>query len=369
MGLSKVTNTQEILDRCAELASAAFPETGGGCTARDAAIYLAHTEQGESLRALAAATGTHPSTVMRAVRRVEERRDDPLVDSMIADLETRSVGRCGEGSGGVPSLANGNLAADPAARQPAQPKAASKGLAPAELEREARRFLRRLCEPGSFLLVTPDATKGGVFCKANDYRKPIAMLPVNVAVAFLREGWIRVFRRGAASIRYRVADDGRSYLKRLLAADALKRQPASGFAEASSPFLAQHQLPGQRAVVDPATGESRAIKVNLGEEPLGWLSRRKGADGRPFLSPGEIEAGETILEATLRAGIAHAHPHKMRRSFAMSFLESGGLPDDLRVLMGHSSQHILRTYVAQREQERALKAHEEHDPADRVLRR
>jgi hypothetical protein len=165
-----------------------------------------------------------------------------------------------------------------------------------ELEYEARRFLRRLSEPGSFLLVTPDATKGGIFCKANEHSKPIAMLPVSVAVEFVREGWIRVFRRGAASIRYRIAADGRSYLKRLLAEDALKRRPGTGFAEAATPFLAQHQIPGERAIMNPATGEPQTLRVNLGEDPLGWLARRKGPDGQPFLSPDEVEAGERLRQ-------------------------------------------------------------------------
>ncbi len=68
-----------------------------------------------------------------------------------------------------------------------------------------------------------------------------------------------------------------------------------------------------------------------------------------------------------QAGIRSCHPHKMRRTFALAFLDAGGIPDDLRVLMGHSSQHILRTYVAAGEQDRALRAHEQHDPADRLL--
>jgi hypothetical protein len=283
-GRIDVAKTQDILDRCTGLANTRFPETGAACTAREAAIYLAHTEQGESLRALADATGTHPSTVMRTVRRVEARRDDPLVDSMLTDLE---------GSAGELDGTAAPAAADPANQNEA-PGDTAPGLPRAELEREARRFLRRLSEPGSFLLVTPDATKGGIFCKANEHRKPIAMLPVRVAVEFVREGWIRVFQRGAASIRYRISDDGRSYLKRLLAEDAIKRQPASGFAEAATPFLAQHQIPGERAVTDPLTGERQALKVNLGEDPLGWLARRKGPDGQPFLSPDEIEAGERL---------------------------------------------------------------------------
>jgi hypothetical protein len=163
-----------------------------------------------------------------------------------------------------------------------------------ELEREARRYLRRLSEPGSFLLVTPDASKGGIFCKANEHRKPIAMLPVSVAVEFVREGWIRVCQRGVASIRYRIAEDGRSFLRRLLAEDALKRQPATGFAEAATPFLAQHQIPGERAIMNPITGAPQTLRINLGENPLGWLARRKGPDGQPFLTADEVDAGERL---------------------------------------------------------------------------
>jgi hypothetical protein len=274
-----VAKTQDTLDRCTELANAAFPEAGGACTARDAAVYLAHTENGESLRALAEATGTHPSTVMRRVRRMEAQRDDPLVESMLSDLEG-SAGAAGE----KPSPANDNQAPDTV--PPPLPRA--------ELEREARRFLRRLSEPGSFLLVTPGTKKGGIFCAANDHRKPIAMLPVSIAVEFLREGWIRVFKRGVASIRYRVTDDGRSFLKRLLLEDTQTRQPAVGFAEVATPFLAQHQLPGERSVVNPGTGRPQVMKVNLGEDPIGWLARRKGADGQPFLTADEVEAGERL---------------------------------------------------------------------------
>lgn len=273
-----MANTEEILTRCNSLAGAALPDAGNACPARDAALYLAHTGEGESLRALAAATGTHPSTVMRIVRRVESKRDDPLVDEMISNLEQRA------GTGPA------NEVAEPIEPAPDD----TPPIARADLEGAARRFLRRLSEPGSFLILVPDAKKGGIFCKANEHRKPIAMVPVKIAAEFLREGWIKVHLRGEASVRYRITDDGRSYLKRLLADDALKRQPPSGFAEAPSPFLAQHQIPGSREVMDPATGARQELKVNLGEEPLGWLARRKGPDGKPFLTPDEVEAGERL---------------------------------------------------------------------------
>ena len=48
--------------------------------------YLAHTEAGTSIRALARKAGVHPSTVLRQVRRTEMLRDDPLADAALNRL-------------------------------------------------------------------------------------------------------------------------------------------------------------------------------------------------------------------------------------------------------------------------------------------
>jgi hypothetical protein len=50
-------------------------------------LYLRHTATGLSLRALAREYGCHASTVLRQVRRLENRRDDPLVDNALARLD------------------------------------------------------------------------------------------------------------------------------------------------------------------------------------------------------------------------------------------------------------------------------------------
>jgi lambda repressor-like predicted transcriptional regulator len=49
-------------------------------------LYLDHTEDGHSLRALARRDGCHASTVMRLVRRYEKRREDPLLDQALLAL-------------------------------------------------------------------------------------------------------------------------------------------------------------------------------------------------------------------------------------------------------------------------------------------
>jgi lambda repressor-like predicted transcriptional regulator len=46
--------------------------------------YLDHTEEGTSLRELARREGLHASTILRQVRRFENRREDPLMDEALS---------------------------------------------------------------------------------------------------------------------------------------------------------------------------------------------------------------------------------------------------------------------------------------------
>jgi hypothetical protein len=224
---------------------------------------------------------------MRTIRRLEERRDDPLFDRVLLDLE-----RGGEED-----------ASGDGAEGAAQTGAPAIALMPeAEVTREARRYLRRLCEPGSFLLVANGSEKAGVFCSANGHRKPIAMFAVSLAAEFLRRDWIRIERRGHATVRYIVTEAGRAFLRRALAEETERRIARNGLAgegvgapgmgEAPSPFAAQHALPGTRVIVEG--GEAIEARVNLGESPIGWLARRRGPNGDPFLTPAEVEAGERL---------------------------------------------------------------------------
>ncbi len=273
-----MANTCEILERWSDWADLAFPEPAP-VRARDAALYRAHVEEGASLRALARETGRHPSTVLRAVRRVEARRDDPLFDRLI--------------EAAPPSAASGGPTETKSALPPARAAAAPAAAGEAGPGRRARIALRRLAEPGAFLLIAEGAEKGGIFCAANAHAKPIALLPVQIAAEMLRADWIRAARRGPAAVRYTITEAGRAALKRHLAErEGAAGQP--GLAEAQAPFRAQHAAPGARALADAETGERRAIAVDLAESPLAWLSRRKGADGRPFLAPEEAEAGERL---------------------------------------------------------------------------
>ena len=56
---------------------------------KPAQVYLAHTEAGMPIRALARMVGCHASTILRQIRKVETRRDDPLVDAALRRLGAR----------------------------------------------------------------------------------------------------------------------------------------------------------------------------------------------------------------------------------------------------------------------------------------
>ncbi|WP_371345245.1 DUF6456 domain-containing protein [Ancylobacter sp. IITR112] len=51
-------------------------------------------------------------------------------------------------------------------------------------------------------------------------------------------------------------------------------------------------------------GERRMVAVDLEESPLGWLARRRGRDGRCFIAPLQLLAGERLRADFTRAGMA-----------------------------------------------------------------
>ena len=106
---------------------------------RAALHYLAHTECGYSIRALARENNCHPSTILRQVRRFESRRDDPLIDDALralsgVDKETKT------------------MKIDRWKGSPDQDTTLTQAL----IDQEAKRVLRRLCEPGAVMAVARD---------------------------------------------------------------------------------------------------------------------------------------------------------------------------------------------------------------------
>ncbi|MCV2881033.1 DUF6456 domain-containing protein [Actibacterium sp. XHP0104] len=240
------------------------------------ACYLAHTVAGRSIRALARERGCHASTVMRSVRQLEARRDDPLVDGALQGLGQ--------------SLAENSTRKD-YSQMTALMRNAAQPADEVTINREARRILRRLGETGAFMAIAADLERA-VVLKENKSGETtrIAVVSRGVAEAFALKDWITCRSTGRV-MTYAITQAGRMALKRLL---AVERGEADGFAEAASPFAEQHRDWGQRAVM--GEGGVTQQRYNIAESPLAGLARRKDKSGQPFLTPDLVAAGERLRE-------------------------------------------------------------------------
>lgn len=237
--------------------------------------YLAHTEDGLSIRALARATDCHPSTILRQVRRFEGRRDDPLIDAALKALAEQS---------------GHNLAAQET-KQMKMSVSTNEVLTQDRIDCEAKRILRRMCEPRAVLAVAREM-ETAVVVRENDAGESLrtAIVDREIAQAMALKEWITSPDEGGRIRRYFITNAGRASLRRLTAADENKAQ---GFAE-------------QHGTIDPdmvgwtfpkeADGMRSRSRYYATESPLLGLARRKDRDGTPFLSTELVKAGESLRE-------------------------------------------------------------------------
>lgn len=245
-------------------------------------LYLDHTEEGLSLRALARREGCHASTVMRHVRRCESRRDDPLVDEALSAL-----GRWQQRRGGLSSRKD-----SPDMTAPLRSESSiSAVLDEATITREARRVLRRLAESQCVLAIAPDMEKAAVLKSLPDGRTArMAVVDRAIAQAFALKDWINCRKPGRIAT-YEITSTGRSALKRMIEDED---GPRMGLAEAQSPFAGQHRDWDERDIHDDEG--SRRVRYNAAESPVAVLGRRRDKDGQPFLTADLIEVAERLRE-------------------------------------------------------------------------
>lgn len=246
--------------------------------------YLDHTEDGTSLRELARREGLHASTILRQVRRFENRREDPLMDEALSALSRHAL---------RPS--------DDPARKDDQPMSVHTHPPVSEdqpaicdehaLVREGMRVLRRLAEPGAVMAIAPDLEKAVVIRDLPDGKSlRTAVLERSVAHAFALKDWVTCRKPGRVST-YEITSSGRAALKRMVDEEDRRRQ---GMAEAATPFGDQHRVWGEREVMDD--GGPRRVRYNLAESPVALLGRRRDRDGKPFLEPELVAAAERLRE-------------------------------------------------------------------------
>lgn len=238
----------------------------------EAQRYLTHTDLGISLRKLAQQENVAASTILRQVRRIEQARDDPLFDTAMSALSQ---------SKSVVQEETKSMSMHP--RSLALP-------AEAELEREARRILRRLCETDAVLVASGDMEQAAVLRIKGDVPVRTATVPRNIAQAFALKDWISCVRKGRVH-QYEITTAGRAALKRFLVDKAERNHTGE-----IDPFADQHREWGTRKLMERGDRDPRPVRVNMAESPLLALSRRKDRNGKPFLSEALIVAGERLRE-------------------------------------------------------------------------
>ncbi len=161
-------------------------------------LYLDHTEDGFSFRALARREGRHASTIMCQVRRYESRRDDPLLDEALAAFSRMLY------------VTKDHPAKKDTPLMSAPIRHAQLTVDDQALDREGRRILRRLAEPGAVLAIAPEMEKAVVLREFADGRTMrTGVLDRAVAQAFTLKDWISCRKLGRVST-YEITSAGRS---------------------------------------------------------------------------------------------------------------------------------------------------------------
>lgn len=235
---------------------------------------------------------------MRQVRKLEQKRDDPLIDEALASLSRLTPNPAPNDDDPQPSLSALPKAKDMDKMTDNTPFDAPMGATPpddATINREARRILRRLSEPGACLAVAKDMEKAVVVRDLPDGRTTrTAVLDRPIAQAMALKEWITANAKGKIT-RYTITSAGRAALRRFLAEDETAR---AGFAEAPARFGEMDPDYDFRAELAPGAGESRnkRIRYNTAESPVMVLARRRDKEGEAFLSPELVGAAERLRE-------------------------------------------------------------------------
>lgn len=219
----------------------------------DVRNYVFHTEHGQPIRALARSQSCHASTILRQVRKVEQRRDDPLVDLAIKALA---------GDGGSAEV-------------------------PAKLE--IMQALRRLAMPDTMLAIALGMEQGVVLRDTlQGGSDQGTKLPTTTAMWLALRGWIAPGRNTAARVlRYRITPAGRTALRELT---AQSENYARAMAEAPAHFEGPK---GREGMWD---APAAVMRMQTHDSPVQGLARRKDRDGKPFLSRTMVRAAERLRE-------------------------------------------------------------------------
>jgi len=213
--------------------------------ARQTAMYLAHVHFGLTLSQVGRNFGRDRTTVAHACARIEDSRDDPKVETVLACLEA-ALDRWHRSF-----LALGGA------------------LMARRSESDCPYVVRELCnDPAARLVARGDG--GFALCPPADGRAP--KLSADIVTRLAADGLIVEIEPE----KFAAADAARAWLKRR--------------SSLHDPFRMQHGEIAEGHAADLDAG----VLVNLDESPVAALARRSGKDGKPWLSSDLVTAAERL---------------------------------------------------------------------------
>ena len=120
-------------------------------------------------------------------------------------------------------------------------------------------------------------------------------------------------------------------------------------------------------------GKQRMVRIGIKAQKILWkyvTIYRKGNSNSLFL----IRSGESMSVLGIKILIKRlgdrakvkVHPHKLRHTFAISFLRAGGDVFSLQYLLGHSTLQMTQRYLQSLNADDAANAHKKFSPLDNL---
>ena len=234
--------------------------------------YIRHTVFGASIRSVARTEQCHPSTILRQIRRLEAKRDDPLVDSALDQF----------GMSSFSSRKNSKKETAKTQTQVATPPATDVTTLPdLKIKKDGLSALRRLSERGAILAVARDM-ETAVVVREDDRGASIrtAIVETSVAQAMALRNWIDCRDPSARIAKYFITSEGRRAVRELTAAEENQARKIYD--------------PGPESAANLNHGKTQRYVVT--ENPIMSLSRRRDKNGEPFLNREQLEAGEHLRQ-------------------------------------------------------------------------
>ena len=121
-------------------------------------------------------------------------------------------------------------------------------------------------------------------------------------------------------------------------------------------------------------GKQRVVRIGARTQKVLWRYLtlfRKDESDLVFVSrtaqPLTVNAVQRLISRLGRsAGIPGVHVHRLRHTFAISFLRAGGDIFSLKYLLGHSSLTMVSNYLGSLNADDAARAHKRCSPLDNI---